>query len=853
MARTDSFRLPLDVLPRHYQLELRPNVSEARFDGTATIVIDVLDATDELVLNAAELTISRAHVETQQGDQIPGEVSYNEPEQQATITLAKQLGPQSGARLHLEFAGLLNDQLHGFYRSTYRDEEGVEQVIATTQFEPADARRAFPCWDEPSFKATFTISLVVDDGATALSNAAVASTETLGDGTRRVNFAETMVMSTYLVAFVIGPFELTPTLDVGGVPLRIAAVSGRSHLTSFAEEAASHALEFLADYFDIPYPGGKMDHVAIPDFAFGAMENLGCVTYRENALLADPELASQVELQRIATVVAHETAHMWFGDLVTMKWWNGIWLNEAFATFMELTTTEAFNPEWQVWTAFGAGKSAALAIDGLRATRPVEHQVGRPEEAEAMFDVLTYEKGGAVLRMLEQYLGASTFRKGISHYLTTHSYGNTETSDLWEALETASGEPVTAMMDSWIGQRGHPVIFVERGPDDSTVTLRQQRFLYDGSTAAEKWAVPINIRALVDGVVQHHRLLLDETTATFSFDGPVDWVVINDGAWGFYRARYSPDLWTRLRDAGVGDVLDSLERLGLVVDTWAAVVAGMADLTEWVSVVESLVGDDDPDVWAAVASGFGFLGLVADPAERSALSAFVRRSVAPSWLELGWNPVAGESRRTATARARVLSTIGLDGSDPEVRSQAVEHFHRFLEDRTSLAPDLVSASARVVVADGDEGAWATVRDLYSEASNPQDRIRYLYALTETGDPDILLRTLDMAITAEVRSQDAPFLIAQVMGHRAGTAIAWDWVERHWDEIVARFPGGLVARIFEGITSAVDPEVASAIHRFCETHEIPLAGPRMDQLLERMDVNVALAARLRGTLAESLGL
>ena len=851
MARTDSYRLPLNVLPRHYRLELRPNLSEARFDGTATILIDVVEATSQLVLNAAGLTISGTHVETPQGTQVSGEVSFNEPEQQATITLSEPLEPQSGFRLHLDFAGNLNDQLHGFYRSTYRDEEGVEQVIATTQFEPADARKAFPCWDEPSFKASFAISLVVDDGVTALSNAAVASTEALDNGLCRVNFEETMVMSTYLVAFVIGPFELTPTLDVGGVPLRIAAVPGRSHLTSFAEAAASHALEFLSNYFEIPYPGGKMDHVAIPDFAFGAMENLGCVTYRENALLADPALASQVELQRIATVVAHETAHMWFGDLVTMKWWNGIWHNEAFATFMELTTTEAFNPEWQVWTAFGAGKSAALAIDGLRATRPVEYEVGRPEEAEAMFDVLTYQKGGAVLRMLEQYLGSSTFRKGISHYLTTHSYGNTETSDLWEALETASGEPVTAMMGSWIGQRGHPMIFIESGPDDSTVTLRQQRFLYDGSAADEKWAIPINIRALVGGVVQHHRLLLDEATATFTFDGPVDWVVVNDGAWGFYRARYSPDLWARLRDAGVGDVLDSLERLGLVVDTWAAVVAGMADLAEWVSVVESLVGDDDPDVWAAVGSVFGFLALVADPAERSALSAFVRRTVTPSWLELGWNPVAEESRRTATARARVLSTIGLDGDDPDVRSEAAERFRLFLEDRASLAPDLVSPAARVVVADGAEGSWATVRGLYSEASNPQDRIRYLFALTEAGDPETLRRTLDMAITAEVRSQDAPFLIAQVMGRREGTAIAWDWVERHWDEIVARFPSGLVARIFEGITSAVDPDVASAIHRFCETHDIPLAGPRMDQLLERMDVNVALAARLRGTLAESL--
>jgi puromycin-sensitive aminopeptidase len=848
VAVTESFRLPADVRPRRYQIELHPDLARQRFEGTVVVTLDVLEPTNRLVLNAAELDLSEARVETPDGDSWPGEVSLNEAEQQASVTLVQVMPARAGYALHLRFAGALNDQLQGFYRSTYRDDEGVDRVIATTQFEPTDARRAFPCWDEPAFKATFAVSLIVDDGVEAISNGPVTSTEELGGGLRRVTFEETMIMSTYLVAFVVGPFELTPARQVDATPLRIAAVPGRLPLTHFALDAAEHALRFLARYFEIPYPGRKMDHVAIPDFASGAMENLGCITYRENALLADTAAASQVELQRVATVIAHETAHMWFGDLVTMMWWDGVWLKEAFATFMELTTTEDLNPDWQVWTAFGAGKSAALATDGLRATRPVVYKVGRPEEAEAMFDVLTYQKGGAVLRMLEQYLGPETFRKGISQYLNTHAYANTETRDLWAALQAASGEPVATIMDSWISQGGFPIVSVETGPEPSSVVLGQSRFLYDGSASDQRWSVPINVRVRVDGEVQRHRVLLDEGTAELTVDGPVDWVVVNDGAWGFYRVRYSQEMWGRLRRAGVQTVMDPLERVSLVSDTWAAVVAGMADLSEWVPVVEALGEEHDGDVWGALNGVFTFLALSAHQGDVEPLREFVRRTARPAWAHLGWAPSAGESSRTATARARVLEGLALIGSDPETGDEAVQRFRSFVAAGDDLAPDLVSCAARATVAREGAGGWQTVLEQYKRASSPQDRMRYLFALTESPDPATLRRTLDLALTDDVRTQDSPFLIPAVMRNRTGAAVAWEWLEQHWAELNSRFPDSQLARAFEGIPSVVEPGLAAAIRRFCSTHDVPQAGPRLDQLLERMDINVGLAGRLQGSLA-----
>ncbi len=856
MTDIAEYRLPRSALPRRYELELTPDLTASRFFGTVVVTLDVVEPVRALVCNAAELDIKEARLESPSGAVLAGRVDLDETAQRATIAFDTTVEPASGYRLHLVFSGILNDQLHGFYRSTYSTDDRAEDTLAVTQFEPADARRAFPCWDEPDFKATFAVTLVVDDELTALSNASVDTEEPAGGNRRRVRFNETMVMSTYVVAFVVGRFQLTAPDDVDGVPLRVAAVPGKAHLTKFAVEAGSHALRFFSHYFGIPYPADKIDHVAVPDFAFGAMENLGCVTYRENALLIDPAEASQLELQRVATVVAHETAHMWFGDLVTMKWWNGIWLNEAFATFMELAANEQFRPEWQVWVAFGASKAAALATDGLRNTRPVEYPVGRPEEAEAMFDVLTYQKGGSVLRMLEQYIGEETFRKGISQYLTIHAHANTETGDLWDAIEAVSGEPVRTIMDSWILQGGYPLISVTAGEDAASINLSQRRFLYEdgkaGDDGGQRWAVPVNLRASVGGVVQRQRLLVDGATASVNFDGPVDWVVVNDGAWGFYRVRYAPDLLQSLSATGLAAVCNPLERMALVADYWAGVVAGTTGLAEWVGVVEALGEEDDPDVWAVLSSALALLDLIAtDPSDRAALQAFARGVAGRSWAHLGWDPQPGESQRLGIARGRVVSVLGHVADDPEVRREGAARFDRFLAERSGLAADLLGPVAHIVAASVGEEGWNLILEQYRSASTPQEKVRYLTALAATPDPALLLRTLDMALSDDVRTQDAPFLVAGVMANRAGGALAWAWVEDHWDQLRDRLPPGLIARIFEGITALVDPTVAESVHGFASSHDLPMAGPRLDQLLERMDINVRLAARLRGTMRAAL--
>ncbi|MBA2625459.1 MAG: M1 family peptidase, partial [Acidimicrobiia bacterium] len=485
-----DYRLPGTVVPRRYELVIEPDLDAARFTGTEDVTLDVLEAVDEVVLNAAELVVDEAWLTGPDGTRLDADPQLDEETERLTLALSGTAAPGPWT-MHLGFRGVLNDKLRGFYRSTFTDADGATRTIATTQMEPVDARRAFPCWDEPDRKAVFGVTLVVAEGLLALSNASTLSEEPADDGRVAVRFADTIPMSTYLVAFIVGPLEATGPVDVDGVPLRVVHVPGKGHLAPYALDVGAFCLRWFADYYGIAYPGGKVDLVALPDFAAGAMENLGAITFREAVLLVDPEAVTQLELQRVADVIAHELAHMWFGDLVTMKWWNGLWLNEAFATFMELAAIDAYKPEWHRWVAFTNERSAAFAVDSLASTRPIEYPVRSPADAEGMFDVLTYQKGASVLRMLEQYLGTEGFRSGIRRYLSARQFANAETTDLWDAIEEATGEPVRRIMDSWIFQGGYPLIGVEAA--EGGVRLDQRRFAFAGGEVvdAAEWPVPV--------------------------------------------------------------------------------------------------------------------------------------------------------------------------------------------------------------------------------------------------------------------------------------------------------------------------------------------------------------------------
>src|SRR5437870_3709083 len=499
MSEQKPYRLPTSVTPERYQIRLTPDLPAARFAGEEKVSLQVHEPVRQIILNATELEFHAVAIKGPSGNVIRGEAVLDTENEQATLKFSQELNPGRW-ELQLTFSGILNDKLHGFYRSTYKDANGKEKALASTQFESTDARRAFPCWDEPAFKAVFQVTLVIDDGLTAISNARViGETSLAGTGKKEVVFADSMKMSSYLVAFIVGEFEGTEPVMIGTAPLRVWAVPGKRHLAKFAQEIGSFSLSHFSGYYDIAYPGDKLDLIAIPDFASGAMENLGAITFRETALLVDEAKATRAELERVADVVSHENAHMWFGDLVTMRWWNGLWLNEAFATFMEMLAVNAWKPEWRRWDSFTVSRAAAMQVDGLKSTRPIEFPVERPEEAAGMFDVLTYEKGASVLRMMEQYLGDNAFRDGIRLYLRRHQYANAETTDLWDALEESTHQPARALMDSWIFQAGYPLLSVKKDGRELVLSQRLFRYLQEGEAPGRKFHVPVFLRAGAKG------------------------------------------------------------------------------------------------------------------------------------------------------------------------------------------------------------------------------------------------------------------------------------------------------------------------------------------------------------------
>jgi puromycin-sensitive aminopeptidase len=833
-------RLPRTVLPRAYALTLTPDLRDATFAGHVDIEVEVGAPTREVVLNAIELEIDDAWISVGT-TRHEVTVSLDEDTERATLTLAEPL-PPGVAVVSLRFRGLLNDKLRGFYRSTFTDDDGVERVIATTQFEATDARRAFPCWDEPDFKARFAITLHIDDDLHAVSNAAMESDEVV-DGQRRVRFAETMTMSTYLVAFIVGPLEVTEPVDVAGTPLRLLCPPGKLHLTEFGLDVAEFSLTYLADYFDIPYPGDSMDLVAIPDFAFGAMENLGCVTFRETLLLADPEQATQGELQNVVDVIAHELAHMWFGDLVTMKWWNGIWLNEAFATFMELKVTDAFRPEWERWVSFGLARSTAFDTDALQTTRPIEYPVVSPADAEGMFDVLTYEKGAAVVRMLEQYLGEEEFRAGIRKYMANHQYGNTETTDLWDAIEEASGEPVRRIMDSWIFQGGFPIVSVEALEGGTVLHLAQERFLYLHDDAdATRWAIPLQLRyALESGEVVSTTALLDGDELELRLPEPVAWVVANADGHGFYRVRTSAPLRAALV-AQAQVVLSDVERYGLVDDTWAAVLSGAASADDFLALADGFSGETDVSVWRRLLAGLDQIDRLVPDGERAALQARVRALVGPALDRLGWEDRPDDADRDRELRGALIGAMANLGADPDARGRVADLFDRYCADSTSVEANVAAAVVRATAATAGPAQMDTIIAKFQDGDTPQEELRFLYALAEVRDPEQMARVLDLAMTPAVRTQNAPFLIGSCIANRDNGSLAWKLVHERWDEMNERFPSNSIVRMLSGIRSVSDPALAADIEAFTAEHPVPQAKQTLQQHLERMRVSVRLKER-----------
>lgn len=864
-GQMSQHRLPQYAVPTFYEMRIAPDLDNATFAGDQTISLIVNEPTEVLVLNAAELVLDNITVKDDNGTELVGKASYDAENERATIRFNGTIGTGHWD-LKLSFTGILNDKLRGFYLSTYKDAAGVTQRIATTKFEPTDARRAFPCWDEPAFKARYKISLVIPADMTAVSNSGLLRESATSDGRKLLEFAPTIKMSTYLVAYVVGKLEASEPVMAGTVPIRVWCVPGKKHLGAFALAAAKFSLEYFAEYFHQPYAGDKLDLVAIPDFASGAMENFACVTFRETALLLDPATASQAELERVAEVVMHENAHMWFGDFVTMSWWNGLWLNEAFATFMAALAMHAWKPEWKFWEGFNVDRAGAMRIDGLHSTRPIEFAVNKPDEARAMFDVLTYQKGCAVLRMLEQYMGEHDFRRGVAGFLDEHAFANADTPALWDALDRAATSlpgdedvDLIALMNSWVYQPGFPLVTVTASPVTGSITLEQSPFNYDDTnTKSDKlWQIPITLRAQTAAGTVTKTFLLSQKRQTFYLGEKLGAVVVNAAGAGYFRVNYVGEL----KDHIVADLdhLNVSERFNFVSDMWASVLAGHASLHDYLQAVDQLAlagNETDLNVWTAITSSLHYIWralVLSTPASEGLADKFlarVRPAMAACLDHVSWHPVSGELPQNAQLRGSLYAALGSFG-DQMMHGEAKELFALYQQDRSKVETNLVTPVVNTVATSGDKVLYETFIGLRDKAATPQDERRFLFALASFRQPALVASTLERCLNGDVRTQDAPYVLQSLLMNPYAAHAAWTFFKANWSKLIAAWPSSAVVRMCEGVTALVDPALQDEVRAFFAATPVKGGDKAIAQDLELLAIACRFAATQKAMLVKEL--
>ena len=864
MPTADAVVLPENARPTRYRITLQPDFEKFTFDGLEVIDLEVAAAATEIQLNADELTIHAATL-IQGGKSVrAASIALDKERETAILSFAEPVNP-GAAQLDLRFTGELNDKLRGFYRSQYVNPEGETAYLATTQFEATDARRAFPCWDEPSCKATFQLTLNIPANMVAVSNTPIIDQARLDAGYQSVMFAETPVMSTYLLAFVVGDLTSIEQDAVNNTRVAVWTTRGKEEQGRFALETSARMLGFFNDYFGIPYPLEKLDHIAIPDFAAGAMENWGAITYRETALLVDAANSSAGTRQRVAEVVAHEMAHMWFGDLVTMEWWDDLWLNESFASWMGTKAVDWAFPEWQMWTQFvNMDTDRALSLDGLKNSHPIEQEVHDPAEISQLFDAISYSKGASVIRMLEQFLTPEVFRQGLHEYLETNQYANARTGDLWSAMEAVSQKPVTAIMDSWIAQTGYPVLSVQAADaaDGVELTLAQERFVYDHllGTAAEPtvWQVPVSVAQGGNGEgTAAGPIVMDAAQTRLRLpaaDGGDNWFKVNPGETGFFRVNYAAADWQRLLPAIRSLTLPATDRLGLQNDAYALSKAGLLPVTQFLELAGAYENEDDASVWSDLASNLRDIELlVAEEPCHENYRAFARDLFRPAARRCGWDAQAGEGHLDALLRSTVISQAGGYG-DAEFLAQAQEQFAAYLKDPAGLHPDLRGVVFSLAAQAGDAETYGQLWQLYEETDLQEEKIRLALATARFTQAELLQETLRRSLTDAVRSQDTITVITAVAANLQGRHLAWQFVQDNWPEFDRRYgDGGFgLMRLVSICSNFVDAAKPAEVEAFFREHPAPAAERTIRQALERIRLNVKWLELNRGELAARFG-
>jgi len=844
-------RLPEIAVPDNYKLTLSPDFTKNNFAGEETIQVRVLKPTSQIVLNAAEIDFQDVAIMSGSTTQ-KAKVTLDKDKETATLAVDNQVQP-GPATITIRYTGTLNDQLRGFYLG--KDDQG--RKYAATQLEATDARRAFPAFDEPAYKATFNVTVVADQGMTVISNTQVVSDTQGPEGKHTVHFATTPKMSCYLVAVVVGNFEYIEG-SADGIPIRVYTSPGKKDLAPFALDAAENIMRYYNHYFDIKYPYGKLDLVGLADFSAGAMENTGCITFRDLLLLVDEKHTSLDLKKVVASVIAHEMAHQWFGDLVTMQWWDDFWLNEGFATWMSSKPVEAWRPEWKMQLDDVSDTVNSLNADSLVNTHPIHQAAQTTEEILELADQISYGKTAAVLRMLESYLGPETFRAGVNAYLQQHAYANATAADFWNAQTQVSHKPVDQIMPTWVQQAGAPLVSIKAqcSGNSETVSLEQQRYFYDRpkfeAGSSELWQVPVCLKEGSSATSSAEQCeLLARRQQSFTLKGCSPWIFVNADARGFFRSAYDSEaLHSVAKDAE--SALNPAERILLLSDVWASVRVNHEKIGDFMGIAEAFQSDRSPAVLGELTERLDYIGryLVSDT-DRGAYGLWVRQLLAPVVKDVGWEPKANEDVEFESLRADLMRALGYTARDPETEALARKLSAQAIDDPSSVNHELAQAAFQVAAQGGDDALYNKILNRLKTARTPEETFVYQQTLASFSDPQLLQRTLEFAISPDVRSQDSLLVITRVMQNPLGQKVAWDFVRSHWGKIEnlgGPFAGGIIA---QATSSFCNAGMRDEVKDFFDTHHAPASERTLKQSLESMNYCVDLKAQQQNQLASWL--
>jgi aminopeptidase N len=842
-------KLPKHVVPAEYSIRIVPNINQLTFTGTETVKLQVHRPIYELVLNALELEITEASLD---GKSFPqSAIKIDKETELLTLTLPSELAPGDHT-LTLSFSGKINQQGQGLFYMRYQEQgSGATKLMLGTQFEATDARRFFPCWDEPAFRARFQLTVVVPENWLAVSNMPIESEKKIAGG-KELRFATTPPMSSYLNVFVAGELDLIES-RVGPTRISVIATKGKAEMGRYALDTTAQILQYYNDYFGVPYPLPKLDQIALPGGFGGAMENWGGITYYESALLFDPKNSSAETKQNIYEVLAHEMAHQWFGDLVTMAWWDNLWLNEGFASWMGTKCTAHFNPQCEVWLRrnlprdptrrVGIAKEQAMEGDARLTTHPIQQPIATEAEANSAFDDITYKKGQSFLRMLETFLGEDIFRDGVRRYIAAHKFSNSTTADLWDALSEASKKPVGEVAAGWTVQPGFPVVRVKREAGGK-VRLTQERFTVNFKNAPPlEWKIPLTY-----SVIKEAPATLLMTSKTDILENiPADRALkLNVNGAGNYRVEYDEPSWTLLLQAL--PKLGTADRVNLLSDAWALVQADRAPVSLYLGLVEKLPSSADLAEREQIINVLDFINrLLLGSPEHEKFQGYARSLLRPTFEMLGWEPKEGEPPAAASLRASLISALG-DLNDPGIIAGCRERFKKYLANPGSLPPDLRSSVFSVIGRYADEKTWTKLHELGLKTTSIEEKQNYYEALACATDPKLVKKTLAIALTDELPTSRATFLVSRVARDTGHPDIAWDFARANMKALLAKVDAAGANRYASSLfTFFSDDSRANELKTYAKNNLSPTSAPDLAKVIDEIQFRAEFKRRLAAQL------